>query len=283
MIYISSSCAKYNKIKDSVQKLVDNGFRNIELSGGTEHYDGLLDDLLNLKEKYDLNYLCHNYFPPPKEHFVLNLASLDDRVYQKTIDHLLKTIELSKKLGAKKLGFHAGFFVDIKISEIGKKITQNNLFDKEKSIQKFCDGFKELQKTTGDLKLYIENNVLSTPNNNTYNGEQFLMLCNSQDYLELKTKINFELLLDVAHLKVSSKTLDLDFVKELSFLAEEADYIHISDNDSYHDQNNQLKSDSYLTKTLKEQNLKNKTYTIEVYNGIESIKETYDVLNELIR
>ena len=210
MIYISSSCVKNKTIKESVQELVDSGFKNIELSGGTEYYDGFEDDLLKLKKKYNLNYICHNYFPPPKEHFVLNLASLDDEVYDKTFEHLTNAIELSKKLGARKFGFHSGFFIDIKVSEIGKKISKVNLFDKSKSIQRFCDGVKKLQSLSGDLELYIENNVFSSTNAKTYENDNLFMLTNSSEYQELKNMINFNLLLDVAHLKVSSKTLELD-------------------------------------------------------------------------
>ena len=66
MIYVSSSCVRADKIKDSVLTLVENGFRNIELSGGTNYYDGFDQDLLELKEKFDINFQCHNYFPPPK-------------------------------------------------------------------------------------------------------------------------------------------------------------------------------------------------------------------------
>ena len=71
MIFVSSACLRNKKIKDSVKELADNGFTNIELSGGTEYYDNFEVDLLNLKKDYNLNYQCHNYFPPPKNHFVL--------------------------------------------------------------------------------------------------------------------------------------------------------------------------------------------------------------------
>jgi len=54
MIYISTSCVKHKKIKVSIQELVDNGYTNIELSGGTEYYDGFENDLLELKEKYGI-------------------------------------------------------------------------------------------------------------------------------------------------------------------------------------------------------------------------------------
>jgi len=188
MIYVSSSCGKHKKIKDSVQELVNNGFENIELSGGTEHYDGFENDLLELKEKYNLNYICHNYFPPPKEHFVLNLASLDNEVYNKTFEHFKNAIEVSKRLGAKRFGFHAGFFIDIKVSEIGKKISKVNLFDKEKSIEIFSKGFIELQSIVGDIKLYVENNVFSSTNAKTYKNENLFMLTNSTEYKELKKK-----------------------------------------------------------------------------------------------
>lgn len=283
MIYVSSSCVKHNKITDSVIELVDNGFRNIELSGGTEYYDGFEKDLLELKEKYTLNYICHNYFPPPKKHLVLNLASLNDETYEKTFNHLVKSIMLSKKLGAKKFGFHAGFFIDIKVSEIGKKINKNTLFHKEKAIKKFCDGFEDLQQIAKNLKLYVENNVFSSTNYKTYNGNQIFMLCNFEDYQKLQNKINFNLLLDVAHLKVSSQSLNLYFESQLSSMISKTDYVHISDNDSLHDLNNTLKQDSNLIALLQKQDLKNKDFTLEVYDSIDKIKQSYQILQELIQ
>ena len=74
MIFVSSSCVEHTKIKDSILELASNGFGNIELSGGTEYYENYIEDLLVLKKTFNLRYLIHNYFPPPKEHFVLNLA-----------------------------------------------------------------------------------------------------------------------------------------------------------------------------------------------------------------
>jgi len=282
MIYISSSCVKHNKIKDSVQELVDNGFKNIELSGGTEYYDGFENDLRELKDKYNLNYICHNYFPPPKEHFVLNLASLNDDIYQRTFEHISKAIELSKKLGAKRFGFHAGFFIDIKVSEIGKKISKVNLFDKKESIKRFCEGFKTLNALSDNLELYIENNVFSSTNAKIYENENLFMLTNSTEYDELKKLIDFNQLLDVAHLKVSSKTLSLDFEEELNYMISKSDYVHISDNDALHDLNHKLQKDSSLFQLLREQDLSNKDFTLEIYDNIENIKKTYSILEDII-
>jgi len=282
MIYISSSCVKHSKIKDSVQELVDNGFRNIELSGGTEYYEGFEDDLLKLKNKYNLNYVCHNYFPPPQKHLVLNLASLNEDIYTQTFEQLKRAIKLSKKLGATKFGFHAGFFLDIKVSEIGKKLSKNSLFNKKEAISRFCNGFEKLKLLSDSVELYVENNVYSISNSMTYENENIFMLTNYSEFTELSEKISFKLLVDVAHLKVSASTLNLDFKQELSNMIENSNYIHISDNDALHDQNNMLLEDSNLVRLLRQYDLKDKDFTLEIYDNMINIKKTHEVLKGII-
>ncbi len=49
MIYVSSSCSKQKSIHAAVLELAEKGFRNIELSGGTEYYLGYEKDLSELK------------------------------------------------------------------------------------------------------------------------------------------------------------------------------------------------------------------------------------------
>ena len=124
-MYVSSACVKHNKISDSVEVLAGAGFKNIELSGGTKYYEGYEEDLIELREKYNLNYLVHNYLPPPREDVVLNLASLNDEIYQRTLQHFEKAFLFLKKLGLKKFGFHAGFFIDVSPSEVGKNISSS--------------------------------------------------------------------------------------------------------------------------------------------------------------
>ena len=280
MIFVSSACVKHNKIKYSVQELVNYGFKNIELSGGTNFYNGFVDDLLELKDKYNLNYICHNYFPPPKNHFVLNLASLDNNVFQKSFNHLEKSIDLSRKLNSKKFGLHAGFYHNIPLNQIGKRITKQKLFDKEKSVLRFCNAFNSLKEKNPDISLYIENNVLSNENFNNF-GENFFMLTNMSEYLGLIKKIDFNLILDTGHLKVSCNSLNLNFEKEFDYLFNKSDYLHISDNNCYVDQNKGLQKSSNLYSILSQYSLSNRTVTIEVYDSIREIIKTYNLINNL--
>ena len=125
MIYVSSSCVKNEFIWQSVETLAKNGFKNIELSGGTERDSRYTKHLHDLKEKFNLNYRCHNYFPPPEEHFVMNLASDSDEISSKTINIINESIKLSKILSVFMKGISSvvtlllNYFSTSQISPIG--------------------------------------------------------------------------------------------------------------------------------------------------------------------
>lgn len=282
MIYVSSACVKATKIKDAVEILQKEGFSNIELSGGTQPYEQMLDDLLELKDKYQLNYLCHNYFPPPQEAFVLNLASLDEEIAEKSLVHCFNAIDLSKKLGAKKFAVHAGFLINIPVNQIGKKIDQLPFFDERKGYLQFEKNLAELIAYAGeDVKIYIENNVISSDNFKRFKQKDPFFYTSAENLGKIDNKLNFEILLDVAHLKVSCHSLNLDFKAHLKQLFDKTDYIHISDNDGLSDLNLGLERDGDLHEALKQIWKKNKTVTLETYDGMERLKETYKLIEEL--
>jgi len=276
MVYVSSSCSKQKKIGAAIRELAEHGFQNIELSGGTEYYEGYEDDIFDLKKKYNLNFLVHNYFPPPKEDFVLNLASLDDAIFEKSLEHLRKAIRLAHLLGADKFGFHAGFYVDIGVNEIGKAVSARHLCDAKQADERFCKGFNLIKDESKGIDIYIENNVYSKTNFNIYGLQNPFMLTSSAEYRELQQHIDFKLLLDVAHLYVSSRSLGFDFNSHLDQMIMETDYVHLSDNDGWHDQNAEFMPDSKLLDRIKKKYLKDKTITLEIYTGIDGLKASFD-------
>jgi len=279
MIYVSSTCSKHDRIKDSVEELARNGFKNIELSGGTKHYEVYEEDLLELKDKHNLNYLLHNYFPPPNEDFMLNLASLNNEIYQKTLEHYEEAILFSRKLGAKRFGFHAGYFIDFNRKEVGQNISLTELYNKDKAIKRFCEGYNYLKEKTKDIELYIENNVLSHTNSLTFKRQCPFMLTDYKGYEELSSVIDFKLLLDVAHLKVSANSLNIDFDEQLNKMISISNYIHLSDNDGLHDQNLGLNENSQLVEYFREFEWNNKTITLEIYENMDALKNTYAIVS----
>lgn len=284
MIFISSNCSKKNNIKEVVQELVDHGIKDIELSGGTNFYPSYLDDLIELKAKHNLNYRLHNYFPPPEKHFVLNLASANESVLEQSRDMVMKSAEISKLFGSTKYGIHAGFRISPRVDELGKKISNTSLLPYEEALEKFSKEMNQLISYSAgkNVQLYLENNVFSKANSESFNNENPFFLTNSKEYFEMKKKINFSLLLDVAHLKVSCQTLGLNFADEFRTLIKESDYIHISNNDGSSDSNNELAHSSDVYQLLKEADLKGKTFTVEVYDGVDAVSRTVEVIRGLI-
>ena len=281
MIYVSTSCIKSKKIVDSVLKLAQNGFKNIELSGGTKYYDGFENDLLNLKKEFNLNYLIHNYFPPPLEHFVLNLASTDKDIFEKSLFHYKRAIELAEKLGIFNYGIHAGYLFDPRVKDLGNIIAKNKMYNRLKAIECFCSGYKDLVSFSTSVKIYIENNVVSHQNYKNFGKNPFL-LTDVKSYKELKEYIDFPLLLDLAHLKVSCNTLNLNFEKEALELINVSNYVHLSDNNGKTDSNEALTVDSDIFKLLKNQKLISKTISLEIYETIDKIKSSEELINKII-
>jgi sugar phosphate isomerase/epimerase len=283
MIYISSRCINTETIRESVKTLAKAGFKNIELSGGTNYSPNYKRDLLRLQDKYELNYQVHNYFPPPTKPFVLNLASLDDDVREQSIQLCKKAIRLSKILSGKRYGVHAGFLIDIKLQEIGKKIDHRQKSKKNNALKKFANSWKQIgDEADGELSLYIENNVFSSTNAKTYFGSNPFLLTNYEGYKELKEYLDFNLLLDVAHLKVSANTLSLDFEDELGKLFKQTDYIHLSDNDGLHDQNRGLNYSNNQLEILSKLSFKDKTCTLETYTNMKDIRTNYSIVKNTL-
>ena len=78
-VYISTGGFSKVSADEISRKLIEEGIDTIELSGGI-HSANVIKNLNKLKNK--AKFQIHNYFPPPKIPFVLNLASEDKEIYE---------------------------------------------------------------------------------------------------------------------------------------------------------------------------------------------------------
>ncbi len=279
MIYISSSCIQANKISEVVSFLFNRGISHIELSGGTKYYSEITDDLLDFKERSDVHFMLHNYFPPPDTPIVLNLASNDPLIAQLSLEHINKALALSALLDAPKYAFHAGFSFDPKPEELGGYMAKTKTQSLDSMKLNFIKQCKQIHSDT--TKIYIENNVISFANYKQFDFNPF-MLVDADDYYELKKELRFNLLLDIAHLKVSCNVLSKNFNAHLEQLVSETDYVHLSDNDGQHDGNLEIKKDSSLYSVLKNLGLKGKTVTLEIYKEIDEVLRAKELIENLM-
>ena len=262
-IYVSTGGFKNKKATDVYKLLKSNGIKKVEFSGGK--YIKNFENKLGLYKNY---VQFHNYFPPPKDSFVFNLSSNDKAITKKSINLVKKNILLSKKIGAKFYSFHAGFRVDPKPKELGKKIKKTVMISKKNAEQLFTRRLKKLATFSkkNKIKLLIENNVVSKKNLKSFNGNPFLLSKPNEIkifFKKIKKIKNVGFLLDVAHLKVSSRTLKFDLDRAHKKLKNLIDGYHLSDNNGKIDSNKVFTANSWFWRGI---NKKSSFYTIEVYN-----------------
>lgn len=251
MIYISTGGFRQQTGDAVADELLLAGIDAVELSGGA-HSETLLEDLQCLKSK--LRFQIHNYFPPPADPFVLNLGSLDAQIGKRSVSHVEQALRWCVALGADRYSFHAGFLLDPKVDELGKRIPSRDLFDREECIEVFVNRvirLSEIAERAG-IRLMIENNVLSAKNAQEFPVNPLLM-CDPRESSEILGRLpdSVGFLVDVAHLKVSATSLDFDPVAMFEQCYDRIAGHHLSDNNGLEDSNKCFAEDAWFWPHLK--------------------------------
>ena len=227
-IYVSTSCLsnkyKFPQILDAYSNL---GIKNVELGICK---DSTLD-VAKLLKKHDFNYIVHHYFPPPKEPFIVNLASQSKQILEKSIDQMKKSIDFCADFNINFFSFHAGFRVD---PDINLKFSFNNITEYEKSFNIFKESVVKIvdYAERRSVKVAIENNVLSEYNL-ICGQNKLLLMCESWEFERLFNEItsnNLGVLLDIGHLKVTSNLLGFDADEFIDKLKDKTFAVHVHEN-----------------------------------------------------
>lgn len=259
MIYVSTGGFNYLPQK-SIFLLKKKGINSIELSGGK-----YFKNIYNYLKKEKCNFLLHNYFPVPKKNFVINLASSNIKIYKKSVLNIKKSIDISNKINSNFFSFHAGFLFDPPPHLLGGLFKKVKLDNKSQAIKRFTKRVESIARYAKkkNVKILIENNVITKENLKQFGDNPFLLTTPNEILKFFKNSHdNIGLLLDVGHLKVSSKTLGFNLVKGHEKLIPIIEGYHISDNNGKKDSNNEFSKNSWFFKKLK---LDVKYITIEVY------------------
>ena len=280
MIYISSACVKRSNIAEVITLFAERNIKNIELSGGTDYYTGIEDDLKVLRKRYGLTYACHAYFPPPKEPFVVNLASCNDKIYQRSIEHYEQCIRMLNSIGIRTLSVHAGFMIEVETDEIGKKLNNKIVYDKASAYDRFCSAYEYISKqcTINGIDFFLENNVLSSENYEEFGRHNYMMMTDYNSIIEMRKQLDFNLLLDLGHLHVSSRTLGVNFQEECEKLGKYIGWMHLSENNGLFDEHKPLRAESEILKEFRKLYIPRMNVTLETVGSIDEILQSMKLI-----
>jgi len=263
-VYISTSCFKTNNLKEILDLCLENNFKNLELGSNIEYGDENLELISSLKGR-SMNFILHNYFPRPKNDFVLNLASDDKKILSKSIAHCKKAIDLSVELEAPFYSVHAGFAFHALPDDLGHQQIQLARIPYQKAYEIFLNSAKELADYAKikNVKLAVENGVVQRFNLINGRNEIFLLI-EAEDMLKFYKDIssdNLFYLVDLGHLKVNSANLNFDREDRLNKILPYTIAFHLSENNGSFDQHLHFDDEIWFKDVLK--NNRDKFFILE--------------------
>ena len=272
-VYVSTTAIGSKNLKTIVNKFNKFKINNIELSYGI--YEKKFEKSFK-KLCLKNNFIFHNYFPKPEKDFVINLASFNKKIRLKSLEFIKKNIDFSAKYGMKYYSFHAGFLIDPKPKSLGKVIPKVLVQPRRKSVKIFITSIIKLSRYAKKkkVKLFIENNVISKANLIRFKKNPLLMT-EPKEIKNIMCKLpkNVKLLMDVAHLKVSSETLRFNLTKSFKDLKKFTGAYHLSDNNGIIDNNKDINKKSWFI------NLMSRVDFISIEVANKNLKKIKDQLN----
>jgi sugar phosphate isomerase/epimerase len=261
---------------------------DIELSSSVAYAPDILDCVR--KAQGQVRFLVHNYFPPPCEPFVLNLAATDPVVHRQSVGLCRQAIDLCAELGVPFYSVHSGFALHLLPRELGDPEAQKRLgrkfqIPRERAYEKFISTVKDIAgyASAKEVGLLIENNVAASENLGQ-NRQSPLFLADIDEISRFFVDVdehNVGLLLDTGHAKVTANTLGINPEKYFEELRPFIAALHLSDNDGRRDANQPFDRHVWFAPYLKY--MASLPMVVEVYQmPLEKILEQRQVLEQLV-
>jgi sugar phosphate isomerase/epimerase len=224
-IYVSTSCLKDCRDLSRVLDLYSGaGIRNVEL--GSCH--GYIEGVQEMLERYDsTNFILHNYFPPARESFIMNLASQDKRIRSQSLNVCRNAICLCGRLGAPLYSFHPGFRVEG---------TLDKDFGLSNAVVPYEKAFKTFTRSLEEILSYARAYRVRVAVENLEHKNDAYMMTRPEEFSRLsETFPEVEVLLDLGHLKIASHRLCFGIEDFIFGMRCKIAGIHLHENDGLSD------------------------------------------------
>ncbi|MHC4460030.1 MAG: TIM barrel protein [Planctomycetota bacterium] len=260
MFFLSSTCSSHERILEAIKELTGYGVCNIELSGNLTFYGEWRQDLEMLKQRFELNLLIHNYFPPPEgTPFVLNLASNDSDIKQRSFEVIQNAVDLMDEMQIPLYSIHAGRRAYVYPATNSSRFIfdEEKVEDRAKSTRVFYENIDFVMWNFFHNKHHLAVENIFPDYGLDRNYSLITAPLEITGFLEYSKQYpNLGLLLDLGHLNVSSKMSGFDiksFTYEiLSRYPDKIFELHLSENDGNWDNHEITQEDSWQIELLRQ-------------------------------
>ncbi len=218
---------------------------NVELGANHIH-----EDSFSIIKEYDFNFLVHNYFPIPKDDFVVNIASEDQTLRKKSINHVKNAIDFCGDTGGELYTFHPGFTVNPISSSAGETNYDFKWNQDEIDESNYGIALSNMYKSLAECVSYAAKAGIriAIETEGSFNKSDFLLMQRPEEYEKLFEEYAPEELglnLNIGHLNLAAKAFGFS---RRSFVTLVSDYVvalEMSHNDGHEDQHLPLERDAW--------------------------------------
>lgn len=252
--YLSSSCFSMMPMEDVLSQCRQRGIMHLEWSAphpwmGAPAIAGLLRDSL----PHGFAFVPHNYFPPPKRDFVLNIASENEAVKDDCRRLMTDVLEISAAVNAPLYGVHAGYLADPVAGADGMFRFPEETIPYGRAMKNSIAFVEEILPSfrAAGVRLLIEN-LFPVPQ-----GE-FSLNCSFEEIKDLMAGLGNDvgLLLDLGHLNVTCELRGIRRNRMIdAYLSEFGSRIfevHLSENNGRADEHKPVLPGSWQLEIIKE-------------------------------
>lgn len=282
-IFLSTNVFRRKDLRYILKMCRKHEYQTIELSQCNGFDKNIRRLLIKYREKYNFRFLLHNYFPPPKSSFVLNLASTNPQILNASRRHCKLAIDICADLIAPVYSVHAGACYDPRPNELGKKMGKHEISPKKEAQGILIESLQEISAYAlkYNITIAIENHVLD-PFHFIGNKYNLLFGVTADEILGIIKKTatkNLGVLIDVGHLKISAKTLNFSPFEFIYKLLPLTKAFHLSDNDGRIDEQGDIQKTSWFWKALCGQTGQDIFWTLEAKNcSIQRINKQIELI-----
>lgn len=279
-VYLSSGAFTTRAVPELVDVCLAHGLSHVELGSGMAWSSDMLAPVRTTAGR-EVHYLVHNYFPPPSEPFVLNLAAADAATLERSRAHCRAALTLSAELCAPFFSVHSGFAFTARPEDLGRDLMRAARHGLDEAETVFVESLRMLCAEARRLGvgLLIENNVVAAFN--LVGGRNRLLLgATAEDLLRIRSAVGdpgLGFLVDTGHVKVTARALGFDADAFLDVVADGVRAFHLSDNDGRTDANLAFGDDAWFAPRLAD--FPRATMIVEAYRlTVDEMRRCADVV-----
>jgi len=242
-------------------RMPEHGFRPADLPSGME-------------------YLLHNYFPPPPVPFVLNLASMDSSIRERSLELIENGLRFSSELGAPFFSIHGGFITDATSFNKDSFIFPAPLSaaEEDRAMARYLTGMEHILEKAETYKVVVlvENNVCTLENK----GKLLLQRADEFTFLFDRLRSPYlGMLIDTGHMNVSAVTWGFDRMDFVRTVEPWVRAFHLHDNDGSADQHHPVQQGSWVLEAISRPAFCDATVILESKApSTEALREQVDLI-----